>query len=65
MSGFNGRRTSAAAAIRFCCSAAGNSFGEPFGNHSRFQVVTRTGAPRIDAASANHAKRKLRMLLWM
>ena len=44
MSESSGRRTSAAAAIRFARSSAGIVFGEPFGNHSKFQVVIRMTA---------------------
>src|SRR5262245_31703046 len=39
ISGSIGLRTSAACLIRCSCCAAGVSFAEPFGNHSRFQVV--------------------------
>jgi len=35
-------RTSAAAAIHFVCTSGVASWAEPFGNHSRFEVVTRT-----------------------
>ena len=42
MSALSGRRTSAAVAMRAACSAGRSSFGDPFGNHFRFQVVTRT-----------------------
>jgi hypothetical protein len=45
MSESSGRRTSAAAAIRFACPSAGIVFGEPFGNHSKFQVVILMIAP--------------------
>src|SRR5262249_20310652 len=34
-----GLRTSAASLMRSSCCAAGVSFADPFGNHSRFQVV--------------------------
>jgi hypothetical protein len=48
---------SAAAAIRFACSSAGIIFGEPFGNHSKFQVVIRTTAPSpSDEASEANAR---------
>src|SRR6266571_7478259 len=57
MSGLNGRRTSAAAAMRFACSSAGILFGEPFGNHSKFQVVIRMTAPSpSDEASETNAR---------
>jgi hypothetical protein len=36
---------SKATAIRFACSSKGIVFGEPFGNHSKFQVVIRMIAP--------------------
>jgi hypothetical protein len=56
MSELSGRRTSAAAAIRFACSSAGILFGEPFGNHSKFQVVIRMTAPSpSDEASETNA----------
>jgi hypothetical protein len=57
MSELSGRRTSAAAAIRFACSSAGLLFGEPFGNHSKFQVVIRMTAPSpSDEASETNAR---------
>src|SRR6266487_6925999 len=57
MSELSGRRTSAAAAIRFACSSAGILFGEPFGNHSKFQVVIRMTAPSpSDEASETNAR---------
>ena len=57
MSELSGRRTSAAAAIRFACSSAGILFGEPFGNHSKFQVVIRMTAPSpTDEASETNAR---------
>src|SRR6266568_3955873 len=57
MSELSGRRTSAAAAIRFACSSAGILFGEPFGNHSKFQVVSRMTAPSpSDEASETNAR---------
>src|SRR4029453_18254512 len=39
ISGSIGLRTSAASLMRWYCCAAGASFADPFGNHSRFQVV--------------------------
>ena len=51
MSALSGRRTSAAAAIRFSCWASEISFGDPFGNHSRFQVTTRMGANCLAAGA--------------
>ena len=57
MSELSGRRTSAAAAIRFACSSAGILFGEPFGNHSKFQVVIRmTASSPSDEASETNAR---------
>ena len=55
--GLSGRRTSAAAAIRFACSSKGIVFGEPFGNHSKFQVVIRmTALSPSDEASETNAR---------
>jgi hypothetical protein len=49
--------------MRLSCSLAGKSFGDPFGNHSRFQVVTRIGdAASAGAANASKAATRLRML---
>ena len=57
MSELRGRRTSAAAAIRFACSSTGILFGEPFGNHSKFQVVIRmTASSPSDEASETNAR---------
>src|SRR5437867_6762433 len=52
MSGLIGLRTSAAAAIRCACTSGVTSWAEPFGNHSRFQVVMRSLVGSGDSASA-------------
>src|SRR5256714_8604364 len=49
-------------ASRFFCPGGGNSFVDPFGNHSRFQVVTRIGAARTGPAQARNTTTRLRMV---
>src|SRR4030095_13533363 len=66
MSGLIGLRTSAAAAMRCACTSGVASCADPFGNHSRFQVVIRTlvgsghspsaKATTQDASKANEAR---------
>ena len=56
-------RTSAAASIRCACFSGGASRGEPFGNHSRFQVVMRILAvPAIDRAPSQRQRTPIQLL---
>jgi hypothetical protein len=62
-----GRRTAAADAIRCACTSGVATCAEPFGNHSRFQVLTRTFAgsgdsPATPATTNDPSKAKKRTL---